>query len=74
MRASITIRPMPAASTADRAEYPISIKPAPFPLESDRDQSRPYDRRAARAPIDAPMPTGAARIAVFKRMLRELGA
>ena len=75
MRVShLIVSPMPAASTADRAEYPISIKPAPFPLESDRDQSRPYDRRAALASIDAPMPHGAARVAVVKRMIRELGA
>ena len=67
----IIVSPMPAASTADRASYKISIKPAPFHMDCDRDQSRPYDRRAALASIDAPMPHGAALVAMFKAMLRE---
>ena len=75
MRVShIIVSPMPVASTADRAAYKISIKPAPFLLESDRDQTRPYDRRAALASIDAPMPYGAARVAMVKRMIQDLGA
>ena len=75
MRVShIVVTPMPAASTADRASYKISIKPAPFPMDCDRDASRPYDRRTSLAPIDAPMPFGAARVAMVKRMIQELGA
>ena len=75
MRVShLIVSPMPVASTADRASYKISIKPAPFPMDCDRDQSRPYDRRSALASIDAPMPYGAARVAMVKRMIQELGA
>ena len=75
MRVShLIVSPMPAASTADKAEYKISIKPAPFHMDCDRDQSRPYDRRAALASIDAPMPHGAARVAMVKRMIQDLGA
>ena len=70
----IIVSPMAERSTADRAAYKISIKPAPFPMDFDRSESRPYDRRAALASIDAPMPHGAARVAMVKRMIQDLGA
>ena len=42
-------------------------------MDCDRSASRPYDRRAALASIDAPMPFGAARVAMVKRMIQEQG-
>ena len=74
MKAYVTICMMPSVSSADLVEHQVSIKPPPFPLEIDRDASRPYDRRTSLAPIDAPMPFGAARVAMVKRMILEMGA